>query len=136
MWVGGAEGVRGEGGAEGEAGLMKRRTGRVSGRVRARDVFARMVRAAWRTGDPGMVFIDRINRSPANPTPDLGLIEATNPCIVADALVSTDRGLVRMERIATRFRAGGLAVKVDPRLLPSPLMVWEGTHPVPLSAYP
>src|SRR5258708_31307813 len=72
---------------------------------------------------------------PANPTPDLGLIEATIACIVADALVSTDRGLVRMERISTRFRAGGLAVKVDPRLLPSRLMVWEGTHDVPLSAY-
>src|SRR5438445_2122618 len=121
--------------ADGEYDLINPRTGQVTGRLRARDVFARIVRAAWRSGDPGMVFIDRINRSPANPTPDLGLIEATNPCIVADALVSTDRGLVRMERIATRFRAGGLAVKVDPRLLPSRLMVWEGTHDVPLSAY-
>src|SRR5260370_841125 len=121
--------------ADGEYDLINPRTGQVTGRLRARDVFARIVRAAWRTGDPGMVFIDRINRSPANPTPDLGLIEATNPCIVADALVSTDRGLVRMERIATRFRAGGLAGKVDPRLLPSRLMVWEGTHDVPLSAY-
>jgi ribonucleoside-diphosphate reductase alpha chain len=43
-------------------------------------VFDRIVRAAWRTGDPGMIFIDRINRSPANPTPDVALIEATNPC--------------------------------------------------------
>src|SRR5712671_1147906 len=121
--------------ADGEYDLINPRTGQVTGRLRARDVWARIVRAAWHTGDPGMIFIDRINRSPANPTPDLGLIEATNPCIVADALVSTDRGLVRMERIATRFRVGGLAVKVDPRLLPSRLMVWEGTHDVPLSAY-
>jgi ribonucleoside-diphosphate reductase alpha chain len=66
--------------ADGEYDLINPRTGQVTGRLRARDVFARIVRAAWRTGDPGMVFIDRINRSPANPTPDLGLIEATNPC--------------------------------------------------------
>ena len=121
--------------ADGEYDLINPRTGQVTGRLRAREVFGRIVRAAWRTGDPGMVFIDRINRSPANPTPDLGLIEATNPCIAGDALVSTDRGLLRMERITARFRAGGVAVKVDPRLLPSRLMVWEGTHDVPLSAY-
>jgi ribonucleoside-diphosphate reductase alpha chain len=121
--------------ADGEYDLINPRTGQVTGRLRARDVFARIVRAAWRSGDPGMVFIDRINRSPANPTPDLGLIEATNPCIAADALVATDRGLLRMERIASRYGAGGLAVKVDPRLLPSRLMVWEGTHDVPLTAY-
>ena len=66
--------------ADGEYDLINPRTGQVTGRLRARDVFARIVRAAWRSGDPGMVFIDRINRSPANPTPDLGLIEATNPC--------------------------------------------------------
>jgi len=121
--------------ADGEYDLINPRTGQVTGRLRAREVFGRIVRAAWRTGDPGMVFIDRINRSPANPTPDLGLIEATNPCIAGDALVSTDRGLLRMERVATRFGVGGVAVKVDPRLLPSRLMVWEGTHDVPLSAY-
>jgi ribonucleoside-diphosphate reductase alpha chain len=66
--------------ADGEYDLINPRTGQVTGRLRARDVFSRIVRAAWRTGDPGMVFIDRINRSPANPTPDVGLIEATNPC--------------------------------------------------------
>jgi ribonucleoside-diphosphate reductase alpha chain len=66
--------------ADGEYDLINPRTGQVTGRRHAREVFGRVVRAAWRTGDPGMVFIDRINRSPANPTPDLGLIEATNPC--------------------------------------------------------
>jgi ribonucleoside-diphosphate reductase alpha chain len=66
--------------ADREYDLVNPRTGQVTGRLRARDVFARIVRAAWRTGDPGMIFTDRINRSPANPTPELGLIEATNPC--------------------------------------------------------
>jgi ribonucleoside-diphosphate reductase alpha chain len=121
--------------ADGEYDLINPRTGQVTGRLRARDVFGRIVRAAWRTGDPGMVFIDRINRSPANPTPELGLIEATNPCIAGDTLVATDRGLLRMADVAARFRQGGVAVKVDDRLLPSRFMVWEGTHDVPLSAY-
>ena len=51
-----------------------------TGRLSAREAFDRIVRAAWRSGDPGMIFLDRINASAANPTPELGLIEATNPC--------------------------------------------------------
>jgi ribonucleoside-diphosphate reductase alpha chain len=121
--------------ADREYDLVNPRTDQVTGRLRARDVFARIVRAAWRTGDPGMIFLDRINRSPANPTPELGLIEATNPCLGGDALVATDRGLLAMERLAHDFRSGGIAVKVDRRLLPPRFMVWEGTHDVPLSVY-
>src|SRR5579859_3736809 len=52
----------------------------VTNRLSARDVWTRIIESAWRTGDPGLVFIDRINNSPANPTPEVGLIEATNPC--------------------------------------------------------
>ena len=46
--------------------------------VNARELLQDMARSAWRTGDPGLVFLDTINR--ANPTPALGEIEATNPC--------------------------------------------------------
>jgi ribonucleoside-diphosphate reductase alpha chain len=60
--------------------LINPHTRAVVSRLSAQEVFTRMVRAAWRTGDPGMVFIDRINASPANPTPALGTVEATNPC--------------------------------------------------------
>ncbi|MBI3931285.1 MAG: vitamin B12-dependent ribonucleotide reductase [Chloroflexi bacterium] len=44
----------------------------------AKEVFDRIVAMAWKTGDPGIVFIDRINQH--NPTPHLGDIESTNPC--------------------------------------------------------
>ena len=66
--------------AGGDYDLVNPRDGQVTGRLAARDVFQRIVRAAWRTGDPGLVFLDRINASPANPTPELTNIEATNPC--------------------------------------------------------
>src|SRR6059036_255270 len=66
--------------AGGEYDLINPHTGVATGRLSAKEVFDRMVQAAWRTGDPGMVFIDRINASPANPTPELGVVEATNPC--------------------------------------------------------
>ena len=47
-------------------------------RLKARDIFNALVQAAWETGDPGLLFLDRVNRD--NPTPQLGQIESTNPC--------------------------------------------------------
>jgi len=66
--------------ADGDYDLVDPHTREVTGRLRAREVFDRIVQAAWRTGDPGLVFIDRVNRSAANPVPELETIEATNPC--------------------------------------------------------
>jgi len=58
--------------------LLDPRDRSVRKRVRARTVFDELVKSAWETGDPGVIFIDVINRS--NPTPHIGVIESTNPC--------------------------------------------------------
>jgi ribonucleoside-diphosphate reductase alpha chain len=58
--------------------LVNPRIGEVTDKLNAREVFDTIVDMAWRTGDPGIVFIDEINRH--NPTPELGKIESTNPC--------------------------------------------------------
>ena len=61
-----------------EYGLVNPRTGREVRRLKAKEVFLVIVTAAWESGDPGILFLDRIND--ANPTPLLGEIESTNPC--------------------------------------------------------
>ncbi|MBI4686246.1 MAG: adenosylcobalamin-dependent ribonucleoside-diphosphate reductase [Nitrospirae bacterium] len=61
-----------------EYDLINPRSGNVSGRHKAKEVFKEIVESAWETGDPGLIFIDRINRD--NPTPHIGTIESTNPC--------------------------------------------------------
>jgi len=63
---------------DGEYSLINPRTKKEVRRLGAKEVFEALVSAAWETGDPGILFLDRINE--ANPTPQLGEIESTNPC--------------------------------------------------------
>ena len=73
--------------------LVNPRTRIVTGQLDARRVFDAIANAAWACGDPGLVFIDRVND--LHPTPALGPIEATNPCVTGETLVWTyDRGAV------------------------------------------
>lgn len=58
--------------------LVNPRTNRVEKQLDASTVFDMIVNMAWKNGEPGIIFLDRINRD--NPTPEIGQIESTNPC--------------------------------------------------------
>ena len=61
-----------------EFDLINPRTHEITTKLIAQNVFNLIIQNAWNTGDPGVVFLDTINRF--NPTPELGTIESTNPC--------------------------------------------------------
>jgi len=67
----------------------------VEGVMQERVLFEEIVKNAWSNGDPGLYFIDTAER--ANSTPHLGKLTGTNPCYAYDSLVSTSRGLVRIQ---------------------------------------
>ncbi len=64
--------------ADAEYDLVNPHSRAVVASLSAREVFEKIVDAAWRNGEPGIIFLDRINRD--NPTPKIGAIESTNPC--------------------------------------------------------
>jgi len=65
-------------GKDAEYDLVNPRSGEITGRLKAGKVFSSIVNMAWQTGEPGVIFLDRINAD--NPTPQIGDIESTNPC--------------------------------------------------------
>ena len=87
---------------------------KIVGKIRAGDLFAIICDAAWMTGDPGMLFYDRINKD--NPFYPKYPINATNPCVVGNTLVSTPDGYKKAEefrigdKILTKFSREG---KID-----------------------
>ncbi len=83
-------------------------------RLNTKDVFDLIVRQAHKNGEPGIIFIDRVNQH--NPTPKLGKIESTNPCVVGDTFIPTEKGLMRMVDLVRRHGAGGIAIFTDDRV--------------------
>ncbi|MBM4248123.1 MAG: TSCPD domain-containing protein [Euryarchaeota archaeon] len=102
---------------DGEYELYNPRSKRAEKCYSARKVFELIVDSAWRNGEPGVIFIDRMNEK--NPTPALGQIESTNPCVAGDTLVYTGEGLWPAEMLAADPRPNALDVTVDPRLSPA-----------------
>jgi ribonucleoside-diphosphate reductase alpha chain len=84
--------------------LVNPRTKKVVTTIGAAELFDRICTAAWRGGDPGVLFLDRINRD--NPVPSLGRIEATNPCGEVPLLPyeSCDLGSINLSRFVERGR--------------------------------
>lgn len=90
--------------------LINPRNNQVVSTVRARDLWDEICKSAWTTGDPGVVFIDRVWETA--PNPQLGQIETSNPCVTGDTLVSTSEGLLPIRELVGR----ALDIVVDPRL--------------------
>jgi ribonucleoside-diphosphate reductase alpha chain len=102
---------------DGEYQLINPRSMTPAGTMRAREVFDELVASAWETGDPGLVFIDRVNQY--NPTPHIGTMESTNPCgeqplLPYEACVLGSLNLAKYVTGATpTIGKGGNAPRVD-----------------------
>ena len=80
--------------------LLNPRTREIVRTVRARDLFDLICEMAWKTGDPGMIFLDKMNKD--NPLAHLGVITSTNPCVCGDTLVHTAEGPKRAKDLCGR----------------------------------
>ena len=94
--------------------LINPRSGKAAGKLKAREVFELIVQMAWKNGEPGIVFIDRINEK--NVLKKIGLIESTNPCGEQPLLPyeSCNLGSINLARCVVR---NGGAAAIDYELL-------------------
>ena len=82
--------------SDGEYELINPRNGHVVRKVSARSIFKLIAYSAWKSAEPGLLFIDEINRR--NPTPKYP-INSTNPCVVGDTIVTTSEGLIEIPKV-------------------------------------
>jgi len=94
--------------------LVNPRNHEVVGQLDASEVLDKIAFQAWKNGEPGLFFIDENNRR--QPTPNVADMEATNPCITGDTLVSTEQGLIPIAELAERFPSGGISLVTDRRV--------------------
>ncbi len=95
--------------------LLNPRNGKEVRKVKARKLFRDVAESAWATGDPGVIFIDTVNRY--NPTPHIGQMEATNPCVTKDTFIFTSAGprqVCDLVGKATQLIVNGKTFNTDP----------------------
>lgn len=95
--------------------LINPRDKKVVKRYNAAKIFDLATRIAWRCGDPGMINLDAINESTANPVPDLGPVESTNPCGEQPlyAFDSCNLGSLNLGSVVTGNKPAGEDAEID-----------------------
>ncbi len=96
--------------------LRSPKTGKIVQKINAADLFEMIVRNAWETGDPGLVFIDEINRR--HPLRSLGEIEATNPCgeVPLLAYESCNLGSINLVKMVKNGKINWVKLRTTTRL--------------------
>jgi ribonucleoside-diphosphate reductase alpha chain len=96
--------------------LRSPKTGKIVQKINAADLFEMIIRNAWETGDPGLLFLDEINRK--HPLRDMGIIETTNPCgeVPLLAYESCNLGSINLARMITNGKLDWKKLKRTTRL--------------------
>jgi len=119
-----------------EYNLIDPHTKKVTTRVKAKDVFDQIIAGAWRNGEPGVIFLDKINEK--NPTPQLGDIEATNPCGEQPLLPyeSCNLGAINLKRFIKKNSEGKFEFDWDRLDKIMPMVVHFMDNSIDMNKYP